>query len=79
MRGAAVAATAVVFGQLVLGAIMRHIGAGLADPGLPAHVRALDPAAEVLEQAPVAVHLAHRAGALVVLAFVLRLALRASP
>jgi heme A synthase len=36
------------------------------------------PPAEVLEQAPVAVHLAHRVGALVVLAFVLRLARRAT-
>jgi heme A synthase len=36
VRGAAVAATAAVFGQLVLGAIMRHIGAGLAVPDFPA-------------------------------------------
>jgi len=78
VRGAAVAATAAVFGQLVLGAIMRHIGAGLAVPDFPRMYGRWIPPAEVLEQAPVAVHLAHRAGALVVFAFVLRLAWRAS-
>jgi cytochrome c oxidase assembly protein subunit 15 len=56
-----------VFGQLVLGAIMRHIGAGLAVPDFPRMYGRWIPPAEVLEQAPVAVHLAHRAGALVVL------------
>ena len=78
VRGAAVAATAAVFGQLVLGAVMRHIGAGLAVPDFPRMYGRWVPPAEILEQAPVAVHLAHRAGALVVLFFVLRLALRAS-
>jgi heme a synthase len=78
VRSAAVAATAVVFGQLVLGAIMRHIGAGLAVPDFPRMNGRWIPTADLFEQAPVAVHLAHRAGALVVLAFVLRLALRAS-
>ena len=77
VRGAAGAASAAVFGQLLLGAIMRHIGAGLAIPDFPRVYGRWIPPAEVLEQAPVAVHLAHRAGALVVLAFVLRLALRA--
>jgi cytochrome c oxidase assembly protein subunit 15 len=78
VRGAAMAATAAVFAQLVLGAIMRHIGAGLAIPDFPRMYGRWIPPAEVLEQAPVAVHLAHRAGALVVLVFVLRLALRAA-
>ena len=78
VRGAALAATGAVFGQLVLGAIMRHIGAGLAVPDFPRMYGRWIPPAEILEQAPVAVHLAHRAGALVVLAFVLRLAVRAS-
>jgi heme a synthase len=78
VRGAAVAATAAAFGQLVLGAIMRHIGAGLAVPDFPRMYGRWIPPADVLEQAPVAVHLAHRAGALVVLALVLRLARRAS-
>jgi heme a synthase len=78
VRGAAVAATAATFAQLVLGAIMRHIGAGLAVPDFPRMYGRWAVPAEVLEQAPVAVHLAHRAGALVVLALVLRLAWRAS-
>jgi cytochrome c oxidase assembly protein subunit 15 len=68
VRGAALAATAAVLGQLVLGAIMRHIGAGLAVPDFPRMYGRWIPPAEILEQAPVAVHLAHRAGALVVLA-----------
>jgi cytochrome c oxidase assembly protein subunit 15 len=76
LRGAAVAATAAAFGQLVLGAVMRHIGAGLAVPDFPRMYGRWIPPAEALEQLPVAVHLAHRAGAIVVLAFVLRLALR---
>jgi cytochrome c oxidase assembly protein subunit 15 len=78
VRGAAVAATAAVFLQLVLGAVMRHIGAGLAVPDFPRMYGRWLPPAEVLESAPVAVHLAHRAGALVVFFFVLRLTLRAS-
>jgi len=77
VRGAAMAATAAVFVQLLLGAIMRHIGAGLAVPDFPRMYGRWIPSAELLEQAPVAVHLAHRAGALVVLAFILRLVLRA--
>ncbi len=78
VRGAAVAATAAAFGQLVLGAVMRHIGAGLAVPDFPRMYGRWIPPAEALEQVPVAIHLAHRAGAVIVLAFVLRLALRAT-
>ena len=78
VRGAAVAATAAAFGQLVLGAVMRHIGAGLAVPDFPRMYGRWIPPAEVLAQLPVAVHLAHRGGAVIVLAFVLRLALRAT-
>lgn len=77
LRGAATAATVVVFVQLVLGAIMRHIGAGLAIPDFPLMYGRWLPPVEVLENVPVAVHLGHRVGALVVFAFVLRLALRA--
>jgi heme A synthase len=57
---------------------MRHIGAGLAVPDFPRMYGRWIPPAEALEQVPVVVHLAHRAGAVVVLAFVLRLALRAT-
>jgi cytochrome c oxidase assembly protein subunit 15 len=58
------AATAVaVFGQLVLGALTRHLGAGLAIPDFPlAFGRLLPP----LETTAIAVHFAHRCGALVV-------------
>jgi cytochrome c oxidase assembly protein subunit 15 len=77
LRAAAAAATAVVFMQLVLGAIMRHIGAGLAIPDFPRMYGRWVPPVEVLERAPIAVHLAHRAGALVVFALVLRLVWRA--
>lgn len=78
VRGAAAAATFATFVQLLLGAIMRHIGAGLAVPDFPRMFGRWTPPAGAWDQAPVAVHLTHRAGALFVLAFVLRLALRAA-
>jgi heme A synthase len=56
---------------------MRHVGAGLAVPDFPRMHGRWIPSAALLEQAPVAIHLAHRAGAVVVLAFILRLVLRA--
>jgi cytochrome c oxidase assembly protein subunit 15 len=77
VRRAAALATAAAFVQLLLGAVMRHIGAGLAVPDFPRMYGRWVPPFEVLSQAPVLVHLAHRAGALVVLALVLRLFLRA--
>jgi cytochrome c oxidase assembly protein subunit 15 len=71
VRPAAMAASVAAFGQLVLGAVMRHIGAGLAIPTFPdSFGRVLPP----FDSAPVIVHFAHRLGALVVLAFVFRLA-----
>ncbi|HEY2946182.1 MAG TPA: COX15/CtaA family protein, partial [Vicinamibacteria bacterium] len=64
VRGAALAAAAVVYLQLLIGAVMRHIGAGLAIPDFPlAFGHLVPPAASV----PVAVHFAHRVGALFVL------------
>ncbi|HUG55058.1 MAG TPA: COX15/CtaA family protein [Vicinamibacteria bacterium] len=78
LRGAAATATAVVFLQLVAGAVMRHTGAGLAVPDFPRMFGRWLPPADLLAQAPVAVHLLHRAGAVLVLFAVLRLALRAS-
>jgi heme a synthase len=77
VRGAAALATGAVFVQLLLGAIMRHIGAGLAVPDFPRMFGHWLPPLEALDQPAVAVHLAHRAGALVVLVVVLRLAARA--
>ncbi len=77
LRGAAVQATVAAFLQLVLGAVMRHIGAGLAVPDFPRMYGRWQPPLESLGQAPVAVHLAHRAWAVVVLAAVVRLTLLA--
>jgi cytochrome c oxidase assembly protein subunit 15 len=71
---AAALATAVVFLQLALGAVMRHIGAGLAIPDFPLAAGRLIPP---FDSAGVAVHFAHRAFALLVLAAVTRLLLRA--
>jgi len=54
---------AAVFGQLILGAVMRHTGAGLAIPDFPlAFGRILPP----LDLPGVPIHFAHRIGALVV-------------
>jgi len=55
--------TALVFGQLVLGALMRHMGAGLAIPDFPLAFGRLVPP---LVTPHIAVHFAHRMGALVV-------------
>lgn len=73
IRQAAIAATAVVFVQLVVGAVMRHIGAGLAIEDFPlAKGRLLPP----FESVGIAVHFAHRVGALLVLAAVSTLLVR---
>jgi len=74
VRTAAIAASAGVFVQLFLGAVMRHIGAGLAIPDFPTSFGRWVPP---LDQLPVAVHFAHRIGALVVTALVVRLAIAA--
>jgi heme a synthase len=74
VRAAAVAATAIIFAQLVLGATMRHRGAGLAIPDFPlAFGRVIPP----LDDSAVVIHFAHRLGALAVLTAVLVLAIRA--
>jgi len=71
--------TVAVFCQLILGALTRHLGAGLAIPDFPlAFGRLLPP----LETTPIAVHFAHRCGALVVTMLVTALVaavLRAEP
>jgi cytochrome c oxidase assembly protein subunit 15 len=74
VRGAAALATGVVFAQLAVGAVMRHMGAGLAIPDFPLAAGRLIPP---FDTAGVAVHFAHRVGAVLVLAAVARLALRA--
>jgi heme a synthase len=59
----AATATTLVFAQLVLGAVMRHLGAGLAIPDFPlAFGRIVPP----LVTPHITVHFAHRLGALVV-------------
>lgn len=55
--------TAVVYGQLILGAIMRHMGAGLAIPDFPLAFGRLVPP---LESSAVLIHYLHRLGALLV-------------
>jgi cytochrome c oxidase assembly protein subunit 15 len=59
----AAACAAAIYLQIVLGAIVRHTGAGLAIPTFPlAYGRLVPP----LESFPVVIHYAHRVGALVV-------------
>ena len=67
-------ATAAVFVQLFLGALMRHTGAGLAIPTFPLAFGHLVPP---LDDFRIAVHFAHRVGALVVTVAVGHLAWRA--
>jgi cytochrome c oxidase assembly protein subunit 15 len=63
LRRRMIVLTALVFGQVLLGATMRHTGAGLAIPDFPlAFGRLLPP----VWTPDIAVHFAHRIGALVV-------------
>jgi cytochrome c oxidase assembly protein subunit 15 len=70
----AAAGTALVFLQLFLGALMRHSGAGLAIPDFPLAFGRLVPP---LSDSGIAVHFAHRVGALIVSLTVAWIALRA--
>jgi cytochrome c oxidase assembly protein subunit 15 len=67
----AVATTATVFIQLILGALTRHSGAGLAIPDFPLAFGRLVPP---FETNLIAIHFAHRVGALLVSVMVLTLA-----
>jgi cytochrome c oxidase assembly protein subunit 15 len=60
--------TAGVYAQIIVGATMRHTGAGLAIPDFPLAFGQLVPP---FWSAPIAIHYAHRVGALLVSAFVL--------
>ena len=71
---AALVATAVVFAQLAVGAVMRHVGAGLAIRDFPLADGRLIPA---FDRPGVAVHFAHRVGAVLVLLAVIHLVLHA--
>lgn len=74
VRPVAFAAAAMVFVQLVLGALMRHTGAGLAIPDFPLALNRLVPP---FHDPGVTLHYLHRVGALAVLAVVVLLAARA--
>jgi cytochrome c oxidase assembly protein subunit 15 len=65
LRAITTATTAIVFSQILVGATMRHIGAGLAIPDFPLMFGHLVPDHW---SAKIAVHFAHRVGALVVAA-----------
>ncbi len=67
----AVATTAAVYGQVLLGAVMRHTEAGLAIPDFPLVFGGVVPPAW---SPAIAIHYAHRLGAAIVLASVLVLA-----
>ena len=71
LRALAIVTTAAVFVQIVLGATMRHTGAGLAIPDFPLAFGRLVPSAW---DAKIAVHYAHRAGAGVVSLLILAMA-----
>jgi cytochrome c oxidase assembly protein subunit 15 len=63
LRRRMVILTALVYGQILLGATMRHTGAGLAIPTFPLSYGHLLPP---VWTTPIAIHFAHRVGALVV-------------
>ncbi len=70
LRRVAVATALFIYLQILVGATMRHTGAGLAIPDFPLVFGGLFPPAWTT---PVAVHYAHRAGAVVVIAAILAL------
>lgn len=74
VRTAATVTASLAFLQLVLGAVMRHLGAGLAIPDFPLVFGGLIPP---LASVPVLVHFAHRIGGIAVLGAVVWLLLRA--
>jgi protoheme IX farnesyltransferase len=59
------AASAAVYVQILLGAVMRHTGAGLAIPDAPLAFGKLLPSAEEFSRPGVPIHFAHRVGAVV--------------
>ncbi len=75
--GWTVAASAAAYVQILLGAVMRHTGAGLAIPDFPLAFGGLVPSPSEFARPGVPIHFAHRIGAGVVTVLVL-FALRAS-
>jgi cytochrome c oxidase assembly protein subunit 15 len=70
--GASRLAAGAVLVQILLGAVMRHTGAGLAIPDFPLAFGSLVPPLEDLARPGVAIHFAHRAGAFFVTVLVVR-------
>jgi cytochrome c oxidase assembly protein subunit 15 len=68
------AATAAIYAQIVLGAVMRHTGAGLAIPDFPTVFESWLPSLSMLSRPGVPIHLAHRLGGAVVVLLVFRAA-----
>jgi cytochrome c oxidase assembly protein subunit 15 len=73
LRRLAVVTTGVIYLQILLGAVMRHTGAGLAIPDFPLSYGRLFPP---YLSTPIMIHYAHRVGAVVVSALVVLLILR---
>ncbi len=73
VRTLALATTCVIYAQILLGAIVRHAGAGLAIPDFPLSFGRLFPPDP---SGPVLIHYAHRVGALVVCLCALPLVVR---
>lgn len=73
LRRLAAGTAALVYAQILLGAVVRHFGAGLSIPDFPLHNGRVVP---VIDSALVGIHFAHRFGALVVTLAVVRLAYR---
>ena len=65
-----VVATGAIYLQIILGAVMRHTGAGLAVPDFPTAFGALFPSFAEISLPGVPIHLAHRLGAVVVVVLV---------
>ncbi len=68
LRRLLLASICVVYLQIILGAVMRHTGAGLAIPDFPLMFGRLLPPPQLLDIPGVAIHFAHRLGALFVAA-----------
>lgn len=66
----AIFTTILIYMQIILGAVMRHVGAGLAIPDFPLAFGYLIPPGSYFTF-PVAIHFAHRVGAAVVSVFIL--------
>ena len=67
-------ATGAIYLQIVLGAVMRHTGAGLAIPDFPLAFGGLAPTGAEFGLPGVAIHFSHRLGALLVAVLVVRAA-----